>query len=1239
MFVSGGDDYKIKLWNYKQRRCLFTLLGHLDYIRTVQFHHEHPWILSASDDQTIRIWNWQSRICIAVLTGHNHYVMCANFHLKEDLVVSASLDQTVRVWDISGLRKKNVAPGTMRHNNDESLRLQNDLFGNTDAIVKYVLEGHDRGVNWAAFHPTSPLIVSGADDRQIKLWRMNDTKAWEVDTFRGHFNNVSCALFHPRADIILSNSEDKTIRIWDVAKRSGIATFRREHDRFWILAAHPEINLFAAGHDTGLIVFKLERERPAYVSHRNQALYYVKDRYLRFYDIETSRDLPVLSVRRSTNQSVRSIAYNAQDRAILLCSDADGGHYELYQIPRDKRGAAGSSSAQPSDADAVDSKRGLGLSATFVGRKRFAVLKGNEIIVKNLKNEEVKRCTPPVATDRLFQGPTGTLLLRSDDRITLYDIQQRRAIAELQTPPIKFVVWSNDKSPLVALVSKDTIVIATRKLEQLCSVHETMRIKSGVWDDAGVFIYTTLNHVKFLLPNGDGGIVRTLEVPVYLTAVRGNRLYALDRDAKNRIISVDNTEYVFKDALVRRKYDVVLRMVRESNLIGQSIIAYLQSKGFPEVALHFVRDEQTRFNLALECGNIVSALESAKKLDDTDSWHRLGAAALRQGNHQVVEMAYQRTKNFEKLSFLYLITGNVAKLRKMLKIAEMRKDVMGRFHNALYLGDAGERVALLDQVGQTALAYAAASAHGLDEQAAALGEKLRAAKAAEAAAAGGALDGEAGAEGGGDAGGGAAVELPPLPKPDGDLLRPSVPVLRLPDDNWPLLTVSKGYFKGGGLDETSKFSRVLDGEGDADLAAAESAWGGELQLGDDELGDEDAGGAGGGGGDSVLDDGDGGAEGGWGIGAIDEPGADAGGAAAGGDNNGWGADNDLEGLDDLDDLDAPSANASTKSQAEAYWVAPSAGPSYEQQWTRNSSLAAEHAAAGAFDTVAQLLHAQVGAVNLEPLRALYLRQFVGAHAALPGLSLMPSLVSPSMRAEDAQTVAAKKSGRWGAPKLSLSLATLIERLKAAYKATTNGAFGEALQLFQSILHSALLLVVSDHTELAEARELIGLAREYVLGLQLELARKKEESPNRQCELAAYFTHCQLQSIHLLLALRSAMTLCYKLKNYRDAASFARRLLELNPKPEVATQARKVAKFADTNDTNAVELRYDQRNPFVVCGLSHTPIYKGSDNVKCGHCGAAYLTEHKGKLCVVCDVAQIGAESVGLQLIFNQRGGK
>lgn len=85
-----------------------------------------------------------------------------------------------------------------------------------------------------------------------KLWQ-----AWEVDTCRGHYNNVSCVLFHPRQELILSNSEDKSIRVWDMTKRTCLHTFRREHERFWVLAAHPSLNLFAAGHDSGMIIFKV----------------------------------------------------------------------------------------------------------------------------------------------------------------------------------------------------------------------------------------------------------------------------------------------------------------------------------------------------------------------------------------------------------------------------------------------------------------------------------------------------------------------------------------------------------------------------------------------------------------------------------------------------------------------------------------------------------------------------------------------------------------------------------------------------------------------------------------------------------------------------------------------------------------------------------------------------------------------------------------------------------------------
>lgn len=68
-----------------------------------------------------------------------------------------------------------------------------------------------------------------------------------------------------------------------------LQNFRHENDRFWVLAAHPSLNLFAAGHDNGMIVFKTERERPAHCVHEQHA-FYVKERQLRRLDMNTRRE-------------------------------------------------------------------------------------------------------------------------------------------------------------------------------------------------------------------------------------------------------------------------------------------------------------------------------------------------------------------------------------------------------------------------------------------------------------------------------------------------------------------------------------------------------------------------------------------------------------------------------------------------------------------------------------------------------------------------------------------------------------------------------------------------------------------------------------------------------------------------------------------------------------------------------------------------------------------------------------
>ncbi|XP_059622164.1 coatomer subunit alpha isoform X1 [Phlebotomus argentipes] len=1168
LFVSGGDDFKIKVWNYKQRRCTFTLLGHLDYVRTTVFHDEYPWILSASDDQTIRIWNWQSRTCISVLTGHNHYVMCALFHPTEDQIVSASLDQTVRVWDISGtanrdgmkgLRKKNVAPGPSGLEEHLKNPGTTDLFGLADAVVKHVLEGHDRGVNWASFHPNMPLIVSGADDRQIKLWRMNEYKAWEVDTCRGHYNNVSCVLFHPRQELIISNSEDKSIRVWDMTKRQCLHTFRREHERFWVLAAHPTLNLFAAGHDAGMIVFKLERERPAYTVHGN-ILYYVKERILKKLDLTTTKESSVAQLRGSSKIPVYSISYNPALNAMLLCSrttNMENSTYELYSLPKDSDASSNSE---------MECKRSSGITALWVARNRFAVFdRNNQLVVKNFKNEVTKKIQAPPC-DEIFYAGTGMLLLRDPDYVTLYDVQQLVVIAQVKISKCRYVVWSPDMSH-VALLGKHTVNICNRRLESLCNILENTRVKSGAWDDSGVFIYTTSNHIKYAITNGDHGIIRTLDLPIYITKVKGTQVFCLDRECRARVMNIDPTEYKFKLALINRKYEEVLHMVRNARLVGQSIIAYLQQKGYPEVALHFVKDEKTRFNLSLECGNIEVALEAAKALDDKACWERLGQVALMQGNHQVVEMCYQRTKNFDKLSFLYLITGNLEKLKKMTKIAEIRKDTSAQYQGALLLGDVSERINILKNCGHSSLAYLTAATHGFTEEAEKLKEEISQGK-----------------------------EVPPV-NPNAVFLKPPVPVQQA-EANWPLLTVSRSFFDAAmttkaqkGVHQALAFDAPTDG-------GVTEGWGADAELDLDENDDLDE-----------FKDAEKGEEG--------EPEA----------GPGW----------DVDEVELPEElmiNLKASGDGSGGFVAPTKGLSQAQIWSSNSQLVADHLRAGAFDSAFRLLNDQVGVVNFAPYKKLAMNIFAGSRTAYTALPGLPSMFAhPNRNWKDTNP----KNSR---PVLALKLNDLVQNLQKCYQLTTGGKFTEAVEKFQLIVLSIPLLVVESRQDISEAQQLLTICKEYIVGLQMETKRKvlpkaTLEEQQRLCEMAAYFTHCNLQPVHQILTLRTALNMFFKLKNYKTAASFARRLLELGPRMEVAQQARKMLQACEMNLTDEHNLLYDEHNPFNLCAVTYKPIYRGQPEQKCPLCGATYLPEFEGIQCVVCGVSEVGKNVIGLRICHLQ----
>jgi coatomer protein complex subunit alpha (xenin) len=555
--------------------------------------------------------------------------------------------------------------------------------------------------------------------------------------------------------------------------------------------------------------------------------------------------------------------------------------------------------------------------------------------------------------------------------------------------------------------------------------------------------------------------------------------------------------------------------------------------------------------------------------------------ALRQGNFEIVEFAYQKCKNFERLSFLYLITGHIEKLRKMVKIAEMRNDVMGQFHNSLYLGDVRERVKILGEVGQLPLAYITAKAHGMEKEAESIAQVL-------------------------------TEQDIPVPEfstaKDGTLMLPPTPILR--EENWPLLQITKSQFEGINTDNLmssgNQDSGMMDLGDDGD-AMDGGAWGGdELDLampgaeGEFDLvdGEEDL------------------------VGDLDE------------EDGGW----EMEDLDLPEDVTGGAASIGVEDTTSSYshlFRVPTSGVPASQKWAQKCNLVAEHAAAGSFDTAMRMLDRQLGIVDFAPLKQYFLDLAAGSHASFPTYGGFARLSVPL----ESDWEVEKTGSTGGSTPLGIySLESLQTQLKMAYKLVTGGKFADALQAFTKLLYVSPFLIVQTHQEEDDVKEVMTIASEYMSALLVEMARKEAAGDaSRQAELAAYFTHFNLQPMHVSLTLRQAMTTMFKLKNFNTAATLCHRLLELNPPLKIAQQARQVLAACEKNPTDAQELNYDPRNPFVICAETKTPIYRGSEHVTCPMCPSAkFLPKFKGTKCNVCKVAKIGSKVSGLSILAKAR---
>ncbi|MDY6783241.1 MAG: NB-ARC domain-containing protein [Cyanobacteriota bacterium] len=288
LLASASDDLTIKLWDIETGRCIRTLIGHKDWLRSLQFSPDGRILASGSVDRTIRLWDVATGECLRVLEGHTDITyrlvfipstsvfsdtretslpvpsdareespsiasdpkenipLSASHSTKENGVkwtlISGSFDRTIRLWNLATGECEKVLSGHANFIYSLAVNGEGTLLASSSADQTVRLWSLARGtcirtlqgrVNWissVAFNNEGTLFVSGSEDRVVRIWTMGNppSNPQTPQILRGHRDVIYSVALSPDGGIIASGSADCAVRLWDLESGQSVKLWNHQ---------------------------------------------------------------------------------------------------------------------------------------------------------------------------------------------------------------------------------------------------------------------------------------------------------------------------------------------------------------------------------------------------------------------------------------------------------------------------------------------------------------------------------------------------------------------------------------------------------------------------------------------------------------------------------------------------------------------------------------------------------------------------------------------------------------------------------------------------------------------------------------------------------------------------------------------------------------------------------------------------------------------------------------------------
>lgn len=650
--VTASDDMNLRMFNYNSLEKVHEIEAHVDYIRYVTVHPTMPYILSSSDDMSIKLWDWEKNLQNThVFEGHAHYVMMCQWNPKDfTQFCSCSLDRSIKLWGVAG--------------------------NNTSA--HFTLNGHQRGVNCVEFAPAGdrPYIISGSDDRTVKIWDYQTHNC--IQTLTGHTNNVSTALFHPSLPIIMTGSEDGTTRIWHSSTYRLETTLNYFLERVWSMAILKGSNSAAIGYDEGTVVIKIGSEEPVVSMHSGKIV------WARGTEIQTTNlkllfegstaadgERLALSVKDMGSAEIypQSVEHHPNGRLFAVCGD---GEFVIYT------------------AQALRNKSfGHALEFVWSSNGGYATHDDSGKVTVFQDFKESFSFKPPFAVDEIFGGHL--LGVRSNEFIIFYDWNEYRPIRKIEVLP-KRVIWSEDGIHVV-LVCSDSFYVLKHDKEAVqsalaggridddgieaafdCLSELSDKVMSGTWV-GDCFVYVSQAQRLICLVAGSQETIAHLDRPQYLLGYMAeqSKLILIDKELNVTPQTLHQALIEYQSAIMRKDFataDTYFKQLPES--LHNRCARFLENQGHTAEALQISKDDEHKFELALQLGKLQMAADiivnincqANPALHTRGKWKQLGDVALDIGDFALARRCFSESNDLCALFLVLTACGDVDELKK-----------------------------------------------------------------------------------------------------------------------------------------------------------------------------------------------------------------------------------------------------------------------------------------------------------------------------------------------------------------------------------------------------------------------------------------------------------------------------------------------------------------------------------------------------------------------------------------------